>query len=129
VCAGTTPDAPANVGGNLLAAMSHSGSIALSGSAARLKAQRGGVDCTWPQLIQPRSRNLILSCSAIASAVALLAESVDKRIGGMAVKEAAQIQWGDAEAAMDYWAQKITERAVALGAGTPAAASQSSASK
>jgi hypothetical protein len=47
----------------------------------------------------------------------------------MAVKEAAQIQWGDAEAAMDYWAQKITERAVALGAGTPAAASQSSASK
>jgi hypothetical protein len=76
-----------------------------------------------------RSRNLILSCSAIASAVALLAESVDKRIGGMAVKEAAQIQWGDAEAAMDYWAQKITERAVALGAGTPAAASQSSASK
>jgi hypothetical protein len=56
-------------------------------------------------------------------------ESVDKRIGGMAVKEAAQIQWGDAEAAMDYWAQKITERAVALGAGTPAAASQSSASK
>src|SRR5215470_2072941 len=31
----------------------------------------------------------------------LLAESVDRRIGGMAVKNAAQIQWGDAEAAMD----------------------------
>jgi hypothetical protein len=59
----------------------------------------------------------------------LLAESVDQRIGGMAVKGAAQIQWGDAEAAMDYWAQKISERAVALGAGTPAAAGQSSAGK
>jgi hypothetical protein len=50
----------------------------------------------------------------------LLAESVDKRIGGMAVANAAQIQWGDAEAAMDYWSQKIDQRAVALGAGTPA---------
>jgi hypothetical protein len=58
----------------------------------------------------------------------LLAESIDKRIGGMAVKNAAQVQWGDAEAAMDYWAQKIAERAVALGAGTPAATGQSSAS-
>lgn len=57
----------------------------------------------------------------------LLAESVDRRIGGMAVKEAAQIQWGDAEAAMDYWAQKITERAVALGAGTPTPTGQTSA--
>jgi hypothetical protein len=58
----------------------------------------------------------------------LLAESVDKRIGGMAVKNAAQLQWGDAEAAMDYWAQKITQRAVALGAGTPATTGQTSAS-
>ena len=58
----------------------------------------------------------------------LLAESIDKRVGGMAVKNAAQIQWGDAEAAMDYWAQKITQRAVALGAGTPAATGQPSAS-
>jgi hypothetical protein len=49
----------------------------------------------------------------------LLAESVDKRYGGMVVKNAAQIQWGDAEAAMDYWSQRITERAVALGAGNP----------
>jgi Protein of unknown function (DUF3313) len=57
----------------------------------------------------------------------LLAESVDKRIGGMAVKNAAQVQWGDAEAAMDYWSQKIAQRAVALGAGTPASASQASA--
>jgi hypothetical protein len=58
----------------------------------------------------------------------LLAESVDRRIGGMAVKNAAQIQWGDAEAAMDYWSQRIVQRAVALGAGTPAAAGQPSAS-
>lgn len=57
----------------------------------------------------------------------LLAESVDKRIGGMAVTTAAQVQWGDAEAAMDYWAQRITQRAVALGAGTPAAGGQASA--
>jgi hypothetical protein len=58
----------------------------------------------------------------------LLAESVDRRIGGMAVSGAAQIHWGDAEAAMDYWSQKITQRAVALGAGTPSAASQPTAS-
>jgi hypothetical protein len=51
----------------------------------------------------------------------LLAESVDRRLGGMAVSSAAQVQWGDAEAAMDYWSQRITQRAVALGAGTPAA--------
>jgi hypothetical protein len=58
----------------------------------------------------------------------LLAESVDKRVGGMAVANAAQIQWGDAEAAMDYWSVHITQRAVALGAGTPAATGQPSAS-
>src|SRR5260370_40315470 len=58
----------------------------------------------------------------------LLAESVYKRIGGMAVANAAQIEWGDAEVAMDYWSQRITQRAVALGAGTPAATGQPSAS-
>jgi hypothetical protein len=58
----------------------------------------------------------------------LLGESVDKRYGGMAVAGAAQIQWGDAEAAMDYWSQKIDQRAVALGAGTPAATGQPAAS-
>ena len=63
-----------------------------------------------------------------SSSGTLLAESVDKRIGGMAVANAAQIQWGDAEAAMDYWALHITQRAVALGAGTPAATGQPSAS-
>jgi hypothetical protein len=58
----------------------------------------------------------------------LLAESVDKRVGGMAVSSAAQVQWGDAQTAMDYWAQRITVRAVSLGAGTPTAATQPSAS-
>jgi len=58
----------------------------------------------------------------------LLAESVDKRIGGMAVSGAAQIQWGDAESAMDYWSQRIAQRAVSLGAGTPAATGQPAAS-
>ena len=63
-----------------------------------------------------------------SSSGTLLAESVDKRVGGMAVANAAQIQWGDAEAAMDYWSAHITQRAVALGAGTPAATGQPSAS-
>jgi hypothetical protein len=44
----------------------------------------------------------------------------------MAVSSAAQVQCGDAENAMDYWAQKITQRAVALGAGTAAAGGQAS---
>jgi hypothetical protein len=55
-------------------------------------------------------------------------ESVDKRVGGIAVSSAAQVQWGDAQNAMDYWAQRITVRAVSLGAGTPTAATQPSAS-
>ena len=58
----------------------------------------------------------------------LLGESVDKRVGGMAVANAAQIQWGDAQAAMDYWAQKIDQRAVSLGAGNPAPAAAAPAS-
>jgi Protein of unknown function (DUF3313) len=62
-----------------------------------------------------------------SSSGTLLAESVDKRIGGMAVANAAQIQWGDAQAAMDYWSLHITQRAVALGAGTPAAAAPAAA--
>jgi len=52
----------------------------------------------------------------------LLAESVDNRIGGMSVITAAQLQWGDAKAVMDYWAERITQRAVALVAGGSAAA-------
>jgi hypothetical protein len=46
----------------------------------------------------------------------------------MAVANAAQIQWGDAEAAMDYWSLHITQRAVALGAGSPAIATTAPAS-
>jgi hypothetical protein len=57
----------------------------------------------------------------------LLAESIDKRVGGMAVSSAAQVQWGDAEAAMDYWSQRIAQRAVSLGAGNPRAPSQQAA--
>jgi hypothetical protein len=45
----------------------------------------------------------------------------------MAVANAAQIEWGDAEAAMDYWSLHITQRAVALGAGTPTAAAPAAA--
>ena len=63
-----------------------------------------------------------------SSSGTLLAESVDKRIGGMAVANAAQIQWGDAQAAMDYWSLHITQRAVALGAGSPAVATAAPAS-
>jgi len=57
----------------------------------------------------------------------LLGESVDKRQGGMAVSQAAQVEWGDAESAMNAWGQMISHRAAELGAGHPAAASQSPA--
>ena len=40
----------------------------------------------------------------------LLAEAVDQRAGGMGLKSAASFQWGDAQNAMDYWAQKIPNR-------------------
>ena len=40
----------------------------------------------------------------------LLAEAVDQRAGGMGIKSAATFQWGDAQNAMDYWAQKIPSR-------------------
>ncbi len=52
----------------------------------------------------------------------LLAASSDKREGGMSITTAAQWKWGDAENVMDYWAQKIAERAHQLqttGALTP----------
>lgn len=44
----------------------------------------------------------------------LLAAGIDKRAGGMALSSAAQWKWGDAENAMDYWAQKITNRLLEL---------------
>jgi Protein of unknown function (DUF3313) len=51
----------------------------------------------------------------------LLAAAVDKREGGMALSSAAQWQWGDAENAMNYWSQKITDRLLQLQGRTPAA--------
>jgi hypothetical protein len=40
----------------------------------------------------------------------LLAEAVDQRAGGMGLKSAASFKWGDAQNAMDYWSEKITQR-------------------
>ncbi len=45
---------------------------------------------------------------------AMLAEAVDQRAGGMGIKGAASFQWGDAQNAMDYWAQKIPNRILQL---------------
>ncbi len=50
----------------------------------------------------------------------LLAEAVDQRAGGMGIKSAASFQWGDAENAMDYWAEKIPNRILELQGKTPA---------
>jgi hypothetical protein len=44
----------------------------------------------------------------------VLAEAVDERAGGMGIKGAASFQWGDAQNAMDYWAQKIPNRLLEL---------------
>jgi hypothetical protein len=40
----------------------------------------------------------------------LLAEAVDQRAGGLGLKGAASFKWGDAQNAMDYWAEKIPQR-------------------
>ena len=45
---------------------------------------------------------------------ALLGEAVDQRAGGMGLKRAATFQWGDAQNAMDYWAQRIPKRLTEL---------------
>jgi len=49
----------------------------------------------------------------------LLAEAVDQRAGGMGLKSAASFQWGDAQNAMDYWAQRIPNRLLALQGKSP----------
>ena len=49
----------------------------------------------------------------------LLAEAVDQRAGGMGLKSAASFEWGDAQNAMDYWAQKIPNRLLALQGKSP----------
>jgi hypothetical protein len=47
----------------------------------------------------------------------LLAAWADKRVGGASVKNADVFQWGDAENAMNYWANGLDQRLVTLGAG------------
>jgi Protein of unknown function (DUF3313) len=54
----------------------------------------------------------------------LLAGAVDQRAGGLGLKSAASFQWGDAENAMDYWAEKITERLGQLHQGSTTTAAQ-----
>lgn len=44
----------------------------------------------------------------------LLAAGVDKRAGGAGIKGAASFQWGDSQNAMDYWAERITNRLLQL---------------
>jgi hypothetical protein len=39
-----------------------------------------------------------------------LAAAVDKQSGGLSIKNAGVWQWGDAEHAMDYWAQRLADR-------------------
>jgi len=51
---------------------------------------------------------------------AVLAEAVDQRAGGMGLKGAASFQWGDAQNAMDYWAQRISNRFLELQGKSPA---------
>ena len=55
---------------------------------------------------------LTLICVQISDSVTgeRLAASVGKREGGMALSSALQWKWGDAEAVMDYWADKLTTR-------------------
>ena len=50
----------------------------------------------------------------------VLGEAVDQRAGGMGIKGAASFQWGDAQNAMDYWAEKIPNRILQLQGKTPA---------
>jgi len=49
----------------------------------------------------------------------LLAAAIDKRAGGIAIGAAAQWKWGDAENAINYWAEKIDSRLLQLQGRTP----------
>jgi hypothetical protein len=51
----------------------------------------------------------------------LLTAAIDKRAGGMSLSTAAQWQWGDAENAMNYWAEAIAKRLLTLQGRAPAA--------
>ena len=46
-----------------------------------------------------------------------LAAAIDKRSGGLSIKNANVWQWGDAENAMDYWAQRTADRLSVLHSG------------
>ncbi|MGV2287854.1 DUF3313 domain-containing protein [Trinickia sp. YCB016] len=50
----------------------------------------------------------------------LLAEAVDGRAGGMSLKNVGNGKWGDAEKAMDYWADLVAKRLTEYRSGTPA---------
>jgi hypothetical protein len=50
----------------------------------------------------------------------LLAAAIDKRAGGIALSAAAQWKWGDAENAINYWAEKIDTRLLQLQGRSPA---------
>jgi Protein of unknown function (DUF3313) len=50
----------------------------------------------------------------------LLVAAIDKRAGGIALSSAAQWKWGDAENAINYWADKIDNRLLQLQGHTPA---------
>src|ERR1700674_3699698 len=50
----------------------------------------------------------------------LLIAALDKQAGGMGIKSAASFRWGDAQNAMDYWAQKIPNRLLQLQGKSPA---------
>jgi Protein of unknown function (DUF3313) len=45
----------------------------------------------------------------------LLAAAVDERVGGTSVKNITVFQWGDAENAINYWADLIDQRLVSFG--------------
>lgn len=51
----------------------------------------------------------------------VLAAGMDRRVGGGSLETAAQWQWGDAENAMNKWAEELTNRLAAFtsGAATP----------
>lgn len=50
----------------------------------------------------------------------VLALAVDRQIGGGSIKAGFQWQWGDAENAIDHWAEVMTERLSAWTSGTAA---------
>jgi hypothetical protein len=51
-----------------------------------------------------------------------LAAAVDRRSGGLSIKNADVWEWGDAQNAMDFWAQRVDQRLVELRGGPSTAA-------